>query len=188
MKYLIFLSIFFIACATFPQEAPISPHNYVLDIEQPAGGYATAIAVGPNKVLTAAHVFLFRNTKIGGYFVDEVLKVDFNNDCMLLTLKGANFPTYLKPEDFAKDVALGEPVITAGFPFNRAFYDWARVSRIEIPNIYINRNVPQGASGSPVFNLKGKFIGMITRKAADQYGGSHTKVLGFVLLKSFLYN
>lgn len=186
MKTLIFLSVFFLACASFPEEAPFSPHIYVLKVENPGGGYATAIAVGPNKVLTAAHVCIFANTKIGGYFVSKILKVDFNNDCMLLTLEGANFTNYLKQENFATDVAVGEVVVIVGFPFGKDFFDWARVSRIQVPCFYVNRNIPQGSSGSPAFNMKGKFTGMIIKKSVDQYGGAHAKLLGFPVLKEFI--
>lgn len=123
-------------------------------------GTGTAFIIGPNRVLTVAHMVTSKGVWLSHNELTEkeaeklwkgtppvkVLKVDKDLDLALL-----EYPTTL-PEVRFRSPDWDEPVITVGFPKTLLRVAHGRVQRVEPGQFVLDVASAAGCSGSPVFS------------------------------------
>jgi S1-C subfamily serine protease len=67
-------------------------------------------------------------------------------------------------------VAIGQPVITVGFPGTRPTLREGRVDRVEATRLVLGLEVAGGASGSPVLDEDGQVVGQVYARTTDGRG------------------
>ena len=130
--------------------------SVVIQINNNSG---TGIVIGPNRVLTVAHV-LDGEMSILGKPV-EMLKLDKENDLLLLKTEHT-FKHWLKlAEELPK---LGEEVFIIGHIWNKPdekmlqHLTFGRVAKKENNYIYVDGKMVPGFSGAPIINESGEVV------------------------------
>lgn len=156
----------------------------------------TAIASGSGYVvdpsgyiMTAAHVGTAKGNAVqaraanGRIYSGEVIGINPNNDMALIKLKG--FSGRATQPASPGCIARGDLVFTLGKPHSQG--DLARVGTLEARHfgravaygkfgypdaIVLKMGTQKGESGGPVFDGKGRLIGMVVSTLSDQNGNS----------------
>ena len=68
------------------------------------------------------------------------------------------------------EAAVGQPVISVGFPGARPTFREGRVDRIEPTRLILGLEVAGGASGSPVLDQDGRVVGQVYARTSDGRG------------------
>lgn len=145
----------------------------------PTGATGTGFAVSDNAVITCAHVIEGMSdigiNSFSGRFRAEPVMVDPRNDIALLRVQGAP----LVPVRFAAAAAcaLGDAVTAVGFPMSGFAGGGAHVTQGGVSALFGLRNdaslmqftaaIQPGSSGSPLFDVYGSVVGMVTSTVPD---------------------
>ncbi|MQU09723.1 MULTISPECIES: trypsin-like peptidase domain-containing protein [unclassified Pseudomonas] len=145
----------------------------------PTGATGTGFAVSETAIITCAHVIegmsdIEINSFNGRYRAEPVM-VDTRNDMALLRVKSAQ----LVPVRFAPTAgcSLGDPVTAVGFPMSGFAGGGAHVTQGGVSALFGLRNdaslmqftaaIQPGSSGSPLFDVHGSVVGMVTSTVPD---------------------
>lgn len=152
------------------------------DTPAPRGESATgtAFAVGPQHVLTCAHVIEGMRTlqiaSFEGKHSVEVVLADRRNDLALLRVLGAQPLQFVAFRD-GVSCELGESVVALGFPMAGFAGGGVQVTQGGISGLFGLRDdasllqftaaIQPGSSGSPLFDDTGAVVGMVTSSVPD---------------------
>jgi uncharacterized protein len=145
--------------------------------QRKAGATGTGVIVSSEGlVVTAAHV-VEGASKVEvclpeGKRTATVVEIDSKNDLAILRIGGSGYPT--SPLVPSRDVKLGQPVFTIGFPNTEIQGASPKLTRGEISSVSGMRDEPtqwqisvpvqSGNSGSPLFDESGNIIGIVVSK------------------------
>jgi TPR repeat protein len=149
--------------------APIRPSG-------PKSSGTGVIISSSGLIVTAAHV-VDGSSKVEVVLVEgpreaSIVEIDSKNDLAILRVKGSDHPA--APLAASRDVKLGQPVFTIGFPntdiqgaspkFTRGEISSVSGIRDEPTQWQISVPVQNGNSGSPLFDESGNVVGIVVSK------------------------
>ena len=154
---------------------PMPPPGEAMPLPEPGTviGTGTGFYVGPDKVITNAHVIAPCNSVVTAAGAPmELRAVDSGRDLALLyTPVEAAAWMPLGPEETP---LLGSPVRVLGFPFGGAYHDGVSVtsglvsargaSWVGPERLMISAPIQPGNSGGPVLSTAGEVIGVVTSR------------------------
>lgn len=155
----VFLILLFTSCACYghPSE-DIYRRSVLVEVGTPQApmGSCSGVILRTDTVLTAAHCAIGDTFRVDGKEA-TVVKIDKATDLLLLKVKTERF----RMVTFGK-VVMGQDVMAApdfGPPFNRILF-FGRVSSLPKEQIWSDLKAAPGFSGSGLFDLDGRLVGL----------------------------
>lgn len=145
-----------------------TPASYVHKIYNVAGGSGSAVVIGPNLVLTAAHVADQRELFINGKRA-KLVKIDKEKD---LALMEVDISCPCAP--IGKDVNIGDSVLAIGWPLGATeFATYGKVQGFDTFRVWTSTSIAPGNSGGGLFSFQWgswKLVGITVEVAAFSDG------------------
>ncbi len=133
----------------------------------------SGFVVSSELIVTARHV-VDREGEYAVVFSDgtkrnvQAIRISEASDCAVLLVRKAN----LRPLILTTEIRIGQPIFVVGSPIDRIFFNYVThgiVSKINItydrlsdnPLIMVDAAANPGNSGGPVFDLRGRVIGIL---------------------------
>ena len=157
----------------------------VVYVEVPDVKSGSGVIVGEHTVLTAKHVVTDANTITVETVDGKIYKaidwvVDEDNDCALIFIDSNKVFDYISEFSDSDKLQMGDVVFTIGSPYGKKLFNTATLGIIS----GLDRNIPYfgtckqltsdaasnpGNSGGPVFDIRGKIVGIVVggSKGAD---------------------
>ncbi len=142
----------------------------------------SGFVVAPDLIITARHV-VDREGNYAVLFADgtrrnvQAIRISEDADCAVLLVRKAN----LRPLILTTEVKVGQPILTIGSPLEPDFFNYVTcgiVSKLDVqedwlssnPVIMIDAAVNPGNSGGPVFDMRGRVIGIVIARYPHNCG------------------
>ncbi len=138
--------------------------------------------VAPDLIITARHI-VDKKGDCAVVFADgskrnvQAIRISEASDCAVLQVSKAG----LRPLKLTTKVMVGQPIFVIGNPLGRRYFNYIThgiVSKLDVledwlscsPLIMIDAAVNPGNSGGPVFDLRGRVIGIVVARYTHNCG------------------
>ncbi len=147
-----------------------------IDGRHTGSGFVAKVSDKEMLIITARHVVdrkgdyavLFR---CGTRRSVQAIRISESSDCAMLQVR----KTGLKPLTLITKIRVGQPIIVIGSPIDQAYFNYITrgiVSKLNVqedwlscnPVVMIDAAANPGNSGGPVFDLKGRVVGIVIAK------------------------
>ncbi len=159
---------------------PIIDYSYMLEstvlIEIDGQHTGSGFVVSSDLIVTARHV-VNRRGDYAVIFADgskrnvQAIRISEASDCAVLLVSKAN----LRPLILTTELQVGQPILVIGSPLERRYFNYMTrgiISKLNVqedwlsnnPIVMIDAAVNPGNSGGPVFDLRGRVVGIAIAK------------------------